>query len=195
VAHLQDYLDALPLAEESYPDYLQKASVYRQFLALTPGAGLAEALPPSVRRLVTDPEPVSAWIPEVHAVAIYLSAYDVGFADEVAYLEHWKKVNDALLGGPLYRILMRVVSPTIVLRGARSRWGNFHRGLGFHVDNLSPGNLEARLTYPVALLPEVLAVSYTSAFQAALELAGAREARLRVVSYTPTRTHFAGTWR
>lgn len=193
--HLKAYLDALPQGVGSYPTYVQKASIYRQFLDLTPMAGVTEVLPEAVRHLVTDPAPVSAWIPEVHLTALYLATLDVRYADETAYVEHWGEVNRALLQGRLYRLLMRVASPSIVIRGAVSRWRSFHRGVALHLDRVSRGNVVVRMTCPPGLIPAVLAPSYALAFQAALEVAGADEAVVRVEARTDTEIRFTGRWR
>lgn len=194
MSYLQTYLDALPQGEDSYPDYLQKAAVYRQFLDLMPMAPVADVLPAPLRHLVLDPEPVSAWIPEVHLNAVYLAARDVAFVDDQAYRDHWRRVNETLLSGRLYRMLMRVASPTVVIRGAGSRWSSFHRGVGLHLDRVNQGQLAARLTYPAHLIPEPLAESYAMALQVALEVAGARSARIVAQAYTPTEISLVGSW-
>lgn len=193
---LRQYLDALPGGLDAYPGHVQKASVYRQFLAATPSLdGLAEHLPEPLAELVLAPAPASVWLPEVHVTALYFAAADFLRMTPAAYRQHWYRVNRALLESPLYRVLMALASPERILRGAETRWKALHRGVTFTLTLEGPGQVGAALRYPAHLLPEAQADGYATAFQAAIELSGGKDTRFHVAAWAPTELRIEGRWR
>ena len=194
MGYVRDYLDGLPAGIDSYPDQRAKASAYRAFLEGLPAGDLAGALPAPVRHLVTDPEPVTAWITEVHANVLYLAAVDVLFDGEADFLDHYERMNERLLGGPLYRMLMRVASPGIIVRGAAARWDSFHRGVTLEAEGTGPNAAKVTLTWPPAIYTRLIAEGYARAFVVALRLAGGKDAALELTEFTATGARYRGTW-
>src|SRR5438874_8878947 len=126
---MEAYLESLPNGLESFADHTQKVAFYRQFVEDHGLKARAAELPPEVARLVTHPDPVNAWISEARVNAVYLGACDLLFADDEGLIDAVYRMNVRVLRGPLYRIMMMVASPKVIVRNAESRWGAFHRGV------------------------------------------------------------------
>src|SRR5271166_5053557 len=119
---MNEYLEGLPRGLHSYPDHVQKASVYRQAFRPRLSQKLAPRLPPELARLLTEPLPISAWIPEVHANCLFVALYETTYADEAAFIHDGIDTARRLFNGPLYRILMSLASPALVVRRADIGW-------------------------------------------------------------------------
>ncbi len=189
------YLDSLPAGVGSYPDYVQKASVYRQSIKEMPSDGLVGRVPEPVERLLVQPMPVTAWVPEVHATALYLAIADVHLPDEREFLARKLDANRKIFRSPLYRVLMMVVSPTVALRNSGAKWRTFHRGITLATRQLEPRRAEARMTFPPRLVPELLVRTYGLVFQATAEAAGGKDVDVQVRSSDDTHAAYEVTWR
>ncbi len=191
------YVASLPQGLSSYPEHVQKASVYREFIRFMPTGALPGRVPAVIEQLFLRPLPASAWVPEVHVTALFLAICDAGFPNEADFIARAFVANQELLTGPLYRILMMVASPGYLARNAEARWNTFHRGIKMVTETLPEGKTRSavfRLEYPHGLLPELMARSYTTAFRAALEAAGGRGVNVEVQRYGPTSCAFACRW-
>ncbi|MBI5498058.1 MAG: hypothetical protein HY904_23855 [Deltaproteobacteria bacterium] len=189
------FQQSVPGGWDAYPDYQQKASIYREFLARVDLAPHAAALPPPLRRLVEEPVPVSSWIPEAHSCGLFLAMADV-LGSDAAFVTHSYESNRALLSGPAYGFLFKLLGARTVLKGARTRWGQLHRGITMDVTWGDTRN-EASLImhFPEHLLPPLLLRSYATAFRAALEVAGASAVEVRVGDAAATSAQFHAAWK
>jgi len=192
---ITSYLDRLPVGVASYPECLVKASVFRNALAVKP-LGPEVALPPEVRALVDHPPPVSVWIPEVQFNVITLAVRDTHFAadDLDGYLAWVLDQNRKLLGTPLYRALFLLVSPERLLLGLEKRWGTFRRGTELRLHRQAPGEVELRLVTPPFLHSQLAMEGLAMAFRAAVERAGARDARVTGDVISSTEIGYNLTW-
>ncbi|MCA9596380.1 MAG: hypothetical protein KC776_23860 [Myxococcales bacterium] len=193
LSRLEAYLEALPNGLSSYPTYTQKAAVYRQLVGNLPRLPALDALPAELRALVNEPLPVSGWLTEARANALYLALADVRGVSDAQFVDEFYSVNRGVLSSPLYSVLFLVLSPQRLVRGAATRWGSFHRGIRLSI-KAQPKQTTVRMEYPAELLPEILARAYVTAFQAAVELAGGKHVSFNVAEYTPAHTVFDGSW-
>lgn len=193
---VERYLADLPDGVASYPTYVQKASVLRSFL--TEGAipaALLQRLPPELRAGLEPMPPVNQWIPEAHANAVILGVRDLHFDTDDAF-ERWVyQQNLALLRGPLYIALFRVVGPTRVMNGGAARWAQFHRGITLSIRVAKDQQAEVTLTCPPELLGPLMARCYTTAFRAALEIAGAKDVSVRLAASHAKGFDLTASWR
>ena len=188
------YLAQLPAGIDSYPDVLEKASVYREYLVGADCDALRLLLPAALHPLVDAPPPRSAWVPEVHVGALFLALSDM-LGEEEAFLDLAYRANRRLLSGPMYRLLFSLLGPRTILKGAQSRWGHFHRGVTMHVELIDEARgATVRLTFPPKLLVPLLFRSYGEAFRAAAEVAGAKEASVRIEAHGDAYVRFAIDW-
>lgn len=192
---LAGYLESLPRGLDSYPDYQQKASVYRQTFHRRTSAMLAPLLPPPLARLLTEPLPISAWLPEVHANALFVALYETHYKDEEAFLRDGRETGRRLFTGPLYKILMALTSPALVVRRANTGWTAMHRGIALDARLAGDKAATVHLTFPRGLTPRVAALSYASAFHAALEAAGAKRVECALARHTAEEALYDATWK
>lgn len=192
---ISKYLDTLPRGVASYPECMVKGSVLRNVLASRP-LGPEVELPPEIRRLVDNPPTVGEWIPEVHFNITTLSVREVHFNLRTVddYLAWVYEQNYKLLGTPLYRVLFLLVSPDRLLNGIEKRWGAFRRGSEIKVINHAKNTAQLQLRYPACLYPSLSIQSMRVAFQAAMEHAGAKRARVEAATSSTTETVFTVRW-
>jgi hypothetical protein len=189
------YLATLPNGLASYPECCVKASVLRNTLGSKP-LGPDVELPLALRRLVDHPPPLTEWIPEVHFNAVSLAIREVHFNPRSLddYLAWTFEQNRKLLSTPLYRVLFLLLTPERLLSGMQNRWSAFRRGTELQIVSRAAGRVELRLRHPAFLYPALSSQGMSAAFQAAMEHAGAKQARVEVASPGSTETTFLATW-
>ena len=191
---LQSFLDALPAGLDSYPQAVAKASILRTFLAKTDATkGWAGDLPAPLPALVEAPPPDSAWVLEAHCHGVYLAARDLLFPTDTSYIAHWRAVNESIVTGKLYRAIFALISPARVLTGTGSRWGRLHDGIELLVEAES-NSAELIMKYPRGLVPELLAQSYTTAFDGVLRASGGRRVEVVLSEFTSRTASYRATW-
>jgi hypothetical protein len=191
---LAEYLEGLPRGLDSYPEHTQKASVYRQACGRRYASKLAPLLPATLARLLTEPAPISAWIPEVHGNALFVALYETSYGEEESFLRDGRETGRKLFNGPLYKMLMALASPALIVRRANAGWTALHRGIA--LDARLTGNQAAsiRVTFPHNLVPRVGALTYASAFHAALEAAGGKRVACALTSLAAEHAQYDATW-
>lgn len=188
------YLDGMPLGADSFPEHLAKASLYRTALKDCPLTVERGALPDPVVDLIERPVPVSEWIPEARQRAILHAILDDHFRGDRDRFRRWVyDQNRALFASPLYRILMIVVSPKVVVRGVETRWGTFHKGIAVKAYPGENGG-DLVMTFPVGLVDEIDCFGHAESFRAAIDAAGARDGTVEVVDRKSTEARFRIHW-
>lgn len=185
-----DYLEQLPEGLDSYPGALAKNAVVRAWVEGHDIERLAATLPESLVPLVRKEVAVSSWIPEAHAMVIYLQVRELFFADDDAYVLDAKERNRQLLAGPLYRIVVSLLSAGRIGKTSRQVFNLMHRGTDLMVDvDRWPWVWKAK--FPAYLIPELLGRCYTTAVVAGLELNGQKGVEAVLVEHTPTTLEFS----
>jgi hypothetical protein len=164
------YLDQLPAGAASYPDCLAKASMLRRALAERPLAREhVEALAPGAARIVSCPPLDGEWVPDVWLASILLAIADAyGMSDE-QYLDWMRELNTRMFN-TIFRLLMKVAPPDLIVRTASARWSVFHRGSTLTVVDSAPGRCAARLAFPVRLFHGLALRQFVAVFEAAARL-------------------------
>ncbi len=192
---MEEYLSELPHGLDSYPEYVQKASVYRKVFTPKLTEKFAPLLPDKLRQLLAEPLPVTAWIPEVFGNALLLVLFENHFLDESRWIAEALETARALFLGPMYRSMMMLLSPELIIQRAPSRWEALHRGIELSASISTESVASLRLRFPPRLVPRVVALVYGPAFQAALEAAGARDARCVLAESASEEAVYEATWR
>ncbi|MFO0560693.1 MAG: hypothetical protein U0269_21940 [Polyangiales bacterium] len=190
------YLAALPNGLDSYPQCAMKGSVVRFLIAKLPEKHLLEELPEPLRELATFPPLPTAWVREVHASALTVYLTWAVFGSEDALVTQAYKDNLSLLDSVAYRILFRFVGAHRLLPQVASRWSLFHQGTELTVvEKARPheGGV-VRLKTPPHHVPSVLAKAYSTAFRAAVEIAGGRNATMETRVVDATTIEYRGRW-
>jgi len=192
---VEEYLAALPAGLDSYPNAVLKASILRTFLAQTDApVGWADGLPDPLPSLVREPPLQSAWIPEAHFHSVAFGARDHLFPTDASYLAHWRRVNDAIINGKLYRAIFALASPSRVLASTATRWAHLHRGMGLTTEPQPHGSL-VRMTYPRYLLTELAAKSFSTAFESVISASGGRDLQVELLEHTQVAARWDARWR
>jgi uncharacterized protein (TIGR02265 family) len=191
---LDAYLAELPRGIDSYPQYLHKASIYRQTFSPSLSKALAPLLPLELGRLLLEPLPISAWLPEVHVNALFVAAHDALVPNEREFIERSLATARKLFNGPAYRVLLVMASPEDFVHRAQSRWVALHRGLELNAKMATDNSAVLRIGFPMHLLPRIAALTYIGGFQAALEAAGAKDVRCSLTSLGLEEALYEATW-
>jgi hypothetical protein len=191
---LTEYLESLPRGLASYPEYVQKASVYRQAFRRGLSRKLAPHLPAELARLLTEPLPISAWLPEVQANCLFVALYETTYTEESAFIRDGTETARQLFNGPLYRILMSLASPALVVRRADTGWNAMHRGITLDARLAGEHAATVRVSFPRNLVPRVAALSYGSAFHAGIEAAGGKRVTCALTELASDHAAYQATW-
>lgn len=186
---VQAYLDALPGGVDAYADVVVKYSIVDTWLEGHDRAALRKVLPSEVHPLLETGIPITRWVPEVHATCIYLGLRELFFPSDDTFVTDALHRNIRLLEKPMYRILMRVLTPARAAKGTALAFTQMHRGLELAVDP-QPEAWFVTLTHPPHLVPELLARCYATALRAALQVKGYKGVFSRPVSMEPELSRF-----
>lgn len=192
-ARFERYIGRLPQGLESYPDVRCKASVLRTFIDTVDLSRFPyEAAPPAVRTLLQTQFLPTAFLSEaqimgtIHAVSDYL-----GYDDD-ATLRWMDDCNGRLLTGRLFRALMSLASPKMLVTLASRQWGHIHRGTKLSAELGNPPKMFLR--FPDHLYDELIARGMGTGVRHALALCRAKNPRVEVESYTPNFVTYQLGW-
>ncbi len=189
------YIARLPDGLASHPDCVVKASLYRSTLEgrSIPKAA-ADALPEPLRRMVQSPHPVSAWVPEVHSLALLNVHYDTACNSRDDFERFCYLRQRRLFDGPLYRAVVKLASPNLLLRTAALRWGALHRGTTLVVERNDRGRALLSMEHPEYLWDALTRLALGAGFRALIDLCGGRNATIGVVDASATHMRLEGRW-
>lgn len=190
---LAEYLERLPLGIDSYPRHLVKSSLLRGLLAECPAGGDVTALPVTLRSVLSNPPPPSAWIPEVHFVACHFAVVDMHQLDPEEMQQRTYRANRKLTESAMYRALATVSSPGVLLRVARMSWGLIHKGITLHADVESNAAV-LTLRHPPHLYTSVAHRSAALGFIAVLEASHGKNPHAEVVHSAVDHTQIRASW-
>jgi hypothetical protein len=190
---LADYVRRLPRGLDSYPDVLMKALPVRKALSDKP-LPPDPVLPAAIVRLLTMPLLASSWTSSVVVHATLVAVADHHRMTDGQYIQ-WALVrNRLMMEEKIYHGLLALASPSLLLRGASSRWGTFHRGIELVIDHAGAQEVSATLRFPSFLLNEMLARGLAAGVQAALEASRAKDLRFSVDSITDRSARLSAAW-
>jgi hypothetical protein len=192
---LHAYLKGLPDGLASYPEATAKASMFRDALLDKPLQEVVPLLPDPLAQLVLYPPLVSTWVRSVSMQAIFLVMADHHKMTDDAFSVWTHRTQKALLGGPLYRAMVSLASPSLLLNGASLRWGSFHRGSQVEATETGPGEAMLVMRFPRGLYAPTNLIGFGGGFQAVAELSNAKPVSVSVLEMTPTRARFQFRWR
>jgi hypothetical protein len=123
---------------------------------------------------------------------------DAVFKTDDALLAFTHEAAMALFKNPLYRVLMRVLSPMLILSGTSKRWGAFRTGSALAAKPVEKRSnrhvVRLELSHPQKLYPRLMLDTFGAAFRASVELSGARDTRSTLAKNTDTQAEFELSW-
>jgi hypothetical protein len=192
--HTAAYFRGLPNGLESYPNCQVRADVAAEILRLFPQILEHPGISPEVVKTIRDSLAKKDWMPDVQGVVARLLVRDIACETDEEYLDWSYRVAGELFKRQIFKVLMYVLSPTLVLLGTEKRWGTFRRGtmLKSRVDNHSA---ITELAFPTNLYTPVVLSGFGEAFRASLAAARATDPRVELVEATSERACWSVRWR
>jgi hypothetical protein len=187
-----EYLAGLPAGLDSYPDCTVRAElardVFRRYPQIPTHAALSGEVQERLRAAVSED-----WMPDVIGTLARILVRDVGCASDEEY-HRWAFESAAeIFSRTAYRMLMYVLSPTLVVLGATKRWSTFRRGstLRCTVDGT---RATGELRFPPNLYSPLVLDGFGDAFRASLVAARARNTVIELVEATPVLARWDMRW-
>jgi len=191
------YVRLLPHGLASHPDAQLNADVLAPVRERF-GAELENVTLPEAVRAALAAAGSATWVPDTAANALYLACFDLGFADDAEFASWGHEVTTKVLRRPLFRMLVAVLSPTLVAMGGSKRWGAFHRGSELlAAPAVKVGNrieLHASLRFPRHLFPRAMIAFNAEAIRAAVDAAGAKDSKVTVVRFGEENAEYVLGW-
>ena len=188
------FLAALPGGLDAYPRCRVRTAVTREIIDQFPKALDTPGIDPAVVELLRRELQGGEWMPEAHGLLVRLLVRDVLFQSDADYHRWYYDIASKIFAKPLYRVLMYVVSPTLVMLGAQKRWAAFREGttLSAKIDR-NQGEIE--LKFPEKLYPELILVGFGEAFRASVVAARARNAKVELIEVAAERARWKASWQ
>ncbi len=165
------YLGGLPAGFDSFADCAVQAEALQELRKEFPELVKDSSLPAPIRGFL-DGSSRNAWVSEVASNVLLHMVRDVHFASDEDFMSWAYENSRKVFRSPLYRALMFVMSPTLVVMGASKRWVTFHKGSTLSAKPVSQtGNQYSTvvtLDFPAGLFSELTLQRQGAAFKAAL---------------------------
>jgi hypothetical protein len=181
-------LDALPQCQS-------KASVLREVLREHPlSPSVAASLPPALAAFAQAPPPMNVWVSGVLTEAGRCAVYDATFKSPDEARVANINISLRLFQLPMYRALMVVLTPSVLMRAAGGRWAAFHRGSTLTIRESTAHSATAVLQFPPHLFVRENPMDVSCGLEAALIAAGGKDVRVVLDDDTPTSLVYRATF-
>ena len=188
------YLAALPGGLEAYPRCRVRTVVTREITDQFPQVLESQGIDPEVRDLLRGSIGGGEWMPDAHGMLVRLLVRDAAFETDADYCRWYFDVAGRIFAKPFYRVLMYVVSPTLVMLGAQKRWAAFREGTTLSA-KIERNQGEIELRFPERLYPELTLRGFGEAFRASVVAARARSAYVDLLEASPDRGRWKIGWQ
>ncbi|MGI5860558.1 MAG: hypothetical protein ACOX6T_00710 [Myxococcales bacterium] len=190
------YIAQLPDGLASYPQCQIKGALFRSALSYLPLPEVEPgALPDEVLKLVREPPRQSDWIPEVAAMAYNVAYADARKLSDAEFLDVMLEANRRSFAGPIYKILLGLASPYLLVAAGGARWGTMHRGSTLTIEKSDSHECDGRLAFPPRLFTELMLLDFSRAMQAALEASRAKEATVTLTDWGEEFGFYVARWK
>jgi hypothetical protein len=152
------------------------------------------ALPPEVRRLINTPPTNSAWIPDTVYFGAVLALADYRRMDNARYRGWLREANRRLFQSPVYRVLLSLTSPGVLLTLCSSTWGTMHRGTTLKIVDSGKGVGAAELTFPERAYDRAVIEAIEVGLLVALERSNVKAPAVTTRAITATSARFEAHW-
>jgi hypothetical protein len=192
------YLAALPGGFDAFPKCRARGEVYDDVRLRFPDLGRDPSLPEPVidffrGRFEKD------WMPEVLGQVVHLMIRDQALSTDEAILKWSHETNARFFRDSPFRLLVRLLSPTLLVMGAAQRWTALHEGSELRTTRVTQTDGISRtsgvLTFPDGLFPELFLRVLVPAFQVAVEAARAKDVSVRLAASSSTGATYEIQWR
>ena len=190
------YYESLPEGLDSFPDCQALTETYEGARDFVNERGEVGELEGPVGDYLAGRVPKKQWGPEVVPMVVQMMIFDI-LGDE-ATMQWFYEDARRIFQGPIMRFMMRLVSPTLVVMGASSRWNALRRGTELTADPVQKSaerlRTTARLRFPEGLYPHVYLRALEQSFTAALDGAHGREVQVALAEVRAGEAHYYVSW-
>ena len=184
----------LPAGLASHPRCLTKGSVVRSWLDRAEAQHI-ECLPDSLREFAERRPLPSDWVPASASRLTWLCLCDQLFPDDDEAAVRWTSEGlEKLASSPLYRALVYLASPRSLFNRSAWRFDAINRGTQL-VGELTDGGGRYVWTYPHGAVPRLAAEVAAYGLTIVLRTSRARDPKIALVEYGPTRAELRATWK
>jgi hypothetical protein len=187
------YLGGLPHGLSSYPECKVKSVFVLGAMKDFPEVFADPKLPKPLTDLLARATDPNEWLPDVVAVLVRLMLRDRALASDANYLAWNYTASVRLFDSALFRMVMHVMSPTLVMMGAGRRWSTFRTGTIFEPQK-NNGRWESTLLYPPRLYPKLVLEGFADTFRSGLEATRTPGVRVDLLSHDETRALYRAQW-
>jgi hypothetical protein len=190
---LSAYLSRLPDGLDSYPECASKGSMVRSALEGHDVRADASHLPAALAELIEAPPPPTRWIPLVCAEAIFHLVCDRYYPSEEAAIEWSYQRTLAMAASPLYRKLVTVAGPGLLLKIGSRVHGLFERGTSVLAD-VRGTTARVELLHPPHVHSPLNQVTNVGMLRAIIEITGGKNIRCKMTRSSPRGAVFECSW-
>jgi hypothetical protein len=191
-------MKSLPRGLESFPECRARGEVFDDVRLRFSEIGRDPMLPGVVTGFFKG-EYANRWMPEVVGQTVNLMIRDVALQTDDALFKWSYETSSRLFRDSPFRVLMKLVSPTLLVMGAAQRWSALHEGTALEagkVERIEGGSATTGLLrFPAGLFPALFLRTLVPAFQAAVENARARDVAVALRHFSNTDAEYRITWR
>lgn len=191
---LADYLDGLPEGLGSYPECESKGSLLASSLDGHDIDDLCRGLPPPLVALIREPPPAGVWVSAAMTDAVFHAVCDRHYPSEIAVLRWTYERTVSMAKHPVYRTMLRVPGPKVLMRIGAKAHGLLQRGTELELE-LGDSDAEIRLTFPPRLHVGLNLVANVALWRGLTEITGGEDVRCKMTSSSSTEARYALHWR
>jgi hypothetical protein len=192
---LSSYLAALPAGIDSYPECRTKGAIVRSAIDDSDLMGVVDVAPAPIASLLRERPPITAWVPAVHADAIFHMHCDLHARSERAMLD-WTYVRSTRASSSkAYRHLLAVAGPRFFLRTGAQLHGLFQQGTHLVVPELEGRRALLVLSHPPHLHSRLNQLSNVALVRALVDLTGGKETHVEMIEQSPTGARYEASWK
>jgi len=192
------YVKSLPQGLDSFPECRARGEVFDDVRLRFPEIGRDPMLPTAITAFFKG-DYTNRWMPEVVGQSVNLMIRDAVLPTDEALLKWSYETSSRLFRDSPFRVLMKLVSPTLLVMGAAQKWSALHAGSTLEagkVERTEDGSATSGLLrFPAGLFPELFLRVLVPAFQAAVENARARDVAVALRRFSSTDAEYRITWR
>jgi hypothetical protein len=192
------YVKSLPQGLASYPDCKVRATVYEDLKKDFPQLDKMPDLPEVLRQALADSSKKD-WLPEVVGNALCILVRDSILQTDETFYAWYQKNMVRLYRKPLFRAMMLIFSPTLVVIGAAKRWTTFHIGSTLSAEPVQEldGRNQTGVTFsfPPHSFDLLLLRRLNISFRVALDGTRAKEPKVEMDATGPASAHYVASWR
>ena len=192
------YFASLPQAFESFPECQVVRDAFEILLVPETELGGLHAQGLVSHEFVDRMRKIdgAAWVPEVYFQCMAFIMVDL--YGRQAYLDWSENSAHDLYAKPLLRHLIRLLSPTLVVMGAASRWAAVRKGstlaAGKVVKEEGRHRTQVTLSHPAGVYGDPFFEGLCRAFGVAVDLSRGKETRVLLLGRTETEAQYDLSW-